>query len=171
MKIVRDPKRMQALSNKVRQRGKKIGLVPTMGALHQGHLSLVRAAREASDIVVVSIFVNPIQFGPKEDLKKYPCDLKRDNKLLKKLGVDIVFTPKAKDMFKKGFNAYVEVPGLSHKLCGKSRPGHFRGVTTIVNKLFNLVKPHIAFFGLKDYQQQVIIKKMVKDLNMVNLKM
>jgi len=157
---------MQALSEKMRQKGKTIGFVPTMGALHEGHLSLVRAAVKRTDFVVVSIFVNPLQFGPKEDLKKYPRSLKKDKKLLKVLGVDAVFAPKAASMFKKHFDAFVEPGDLSKKLCGRSRPGHFRGVTTVVARLFNIVKPHIAFFGLKDFQQQLIIRKMVKDLNM-----
>lgn len=166
MKLVTSPEKMQVLSENLRLRGKHIGFVPTMGALHDGHLSLIRAARKASDIVVVSIFVNPIQFGPKEDYRKYPRNLEKDRKLLKNLGVDIVFVPKVKDIFKEGFDTFVEVPKLSKKLCGTSRPGHFRGVTTIVIKLFNIVNPYIAFFGFKDFQQQVIIKKMVKDLNM-----
>ncbi len=166
MKLIRNPKKMQALSEKLRRRGRKIGFVPTMGALHNGHLSLVRAAIKALDIVVVSIFVNPIQFGPKEDFKKYPRNLARDKKLLRDLHVDVIFAPNARDMFKEELGAFIEVPDLSNKLCGKSRPGHFSGVTTIVTKLFNIVKPHVTFFGLKDFQQQVIIKKMVEDFNM-----
>lgn len=145
--------------------GQTTGFVPTMGALHEGHLSLIRKARRENDRVVVSIFVNPAQFGPKEDLKKYPRDIKRDCRLCLKEGVDIVFNPSVKDMYPGGFDTYVEVEALSRRLCGRSRPGHFRGVTTIVLKLFNLVRPDTAYFGQKDAQQLKIIKKMVFDLN------
>lgn len=146
--------------------GKKITFVPTMGALHSGHLSLVRAARKKGDIVVVSIFVNPTQFGPKEDYKKYPRSLSRDKKLLEKCGVDILFYPSVKEMYPEGYSTYVNEERLSKTMCGLRRPGHFRGVTTVVLKLFNIIKPDIAFFGQKDYQQALIIKKMVKDLNL-----
>lgn len=166
MKNIKNIKKMQSISDRLRKKGKSIGLVPTMGYLHAGHLSLVRAARRECDIVVVSIFVNPTQFGPKEDYKKYPRDLSRDKKLLKDLHVDILFYPKAEDMYKKGSFTYVEVEKLGKVLCGVSRPGHFRGVTTVVAKLFEIVKPDVAYFGEKDFQQQLIIKRMVKDLNM-----
>lgn len=149
---------------KMKARGKTIGFVPTMGALHDGHLSLVEAARKKSDIVVVSVFVNPLQFGPSEDFAQYPRDLKKDLNLLKNFEVDILFLPKEADMHPKGYKTYVEVEGLSKKMCGRSRPDHFRGVTTVVAKLFNIILPDFTFFGDKDFQQQVIIKQMVKDL-------
>jgi pantoate--beta-alanine ligase len=137
-----------------------------MGALHEGHIALVRNAKKTSDIVVVSIFVNPIQFGPKEDYKKYPRNLKKDTALLKKENVDVLFCPGAGKMFPEGFSSFVEVDGPDKGLCGASRPGHFRGVATVVAKLFNIVMPEKAFFGAKDFQQQAVIKKMVKDLDM-----
>lgn len=149
-----------------KRRGKKIGLVPTMGYLHEGHLSLVRLARRKCDFLVVSIFVNPAQFGAKEDLKKYPRDLSRDLKLLKKEKVDLVFNPLAREMYRDGHQTYVEVVDWSKLMCGASRPIHFRGVTTVVLKLFNTIEPDLAVFGSKDYQQAVIIKKMVKDLDL-----
>lgn len=136
-----------------------------MGYLHEGHLSLVRAAQRENDIVVVSIFVNPTQFGPKEDLKKYPRDIKRDSILLKKEKVDYIFCPDANQMYPADFRTYINVEDLSDRLCGKFRPGHFRGVVTVVAKLFNIIKPDRAYFGQKDAQQAIIIKKMVDDLN------
>lgn len=142
-----------------------VGLVPTMGALHEGHLSLVRAARERCDSVVVSIFVNPLQFGPNEDLAKYPRTFERDCELLEGENVDIVFAPPVEDMYPKDAVSYVTVEGMSEKLCGKSRPGHFRGVTTVVAKLFQIVEPETAFFGQKDAAQCAIIRRMVRDLN------
>ncbi|MFH1347684.1 MAG: pantoate--beta-alanine ligase [Candidatus Margulisiibacteriota bacterium] len=166
MRIIKDPQEMSAYSLKAKCRGKTIGLVPTMGYLHEGHLSLVEAARAKADIVVVSIFVNPLQFGPSEDLNHYPRDIKRDKKLLKDIEVDVLFLPAAAKMYAKDHKSYIEVQGLSKKMCGISRPAHFRGVTTVVAKLFNIVIPDYAFFGEKDYQQQVIIKKMVKDLSL-----
>ncbi len=159
-------KEMQELANSWKREGKKIGFVPTMGFLHEGHLSLVRKAKELSDKLVVSIFVNPIQFGPSEDFNKYPRDIERDCMLLEKEGVDVVFIPDAKEMYPEGFQTYVEVTELTKGLCGAFRPGHFRGVTTVVLKLFNIVKPDIAIFGEKDYQQLQVIKRMVKDLNL-----
>ncbi|MCM8792616.1 MAG: pantoate--beta-alanine ligase [Candidatus Omnitrophica bacterium] len=144
---------------------KSVGFVSTMGYLHQGHLSLIQKARRENDFVVVSIFVNPIQFGPKEDFQRYPRDLKRDVRLCKKAGVDVIFYPHAQDMYSKNFKTYVVVEELSDKLCGSFRPGHFKGVTTVVAKLFNIVQPDIAYFGQKDAQQAIIIKRMVKDLN------
>jgi len=137
-----------------------------MGYLHKGHISLVKEAKKRNDIVVVSIFVNPPQFGPREDLKKYPRDIKRDLKLLSRYKVNAVFAPAAKEMYPDGYRTGVEVKGLSDKLCGASRPGHFKGVTTIVAKLFNIVRPNNAYFGEKDFQQQVMIRKMARDMNM-----
>jgi pantoate--beta-alanine ligase len=157
---------MQRLSSLFKKEGKKIGLVPTMGFLHEGHLSLVDIARKRCDKLVVSIFVNPLQFGPREDLSRYPRDLKRDIRLLKERGTDFVFIPDERDMYPDGFHTYVEVEKLTNVLCGKSRPGHFRGVTTVVLKLFNIIKPDIAVFGEKDAQQAIIIKRMVEDLNL-----
>ncbi|RKY43957.1 MAG: pantoate--beta-alanine ligase [Candidatus Omnitrophota bacterium] len=148
-----------------RVKNKKIGFVPTMGALHEGHLSLVRRAKKEADFVVVSIFVNPLQFGPQEDYKLYPRNFKKDEALLKKEGVNLIFYPTPKTMYLKGFSTYVEEVYLSRVLCGVSRPGHFKGVTTVVAKLFNIVEPDIAYFGQKDYQQAQIIKRMVRDLN------
>ena len=146
--------------------GRRVGLVPTMGALHEGHLSLVRAARERSDFVVVSIFVNPLQFGPNEDLGKYPRTFERDCELLEREKVDTVFAPSAADMYPKDALTYVTVEGMSGRLCGRSRPGHFRGVTTVVAKLFHIVQPELAFFGQKDAAQCAIIRRMVRDLNL-----
>lgn len=165
IKVIKSPKVMQKVADSLRAEGKKISFVPTMGYLHEGHLALMRKARKLGDIVVVSIFVNPIQFLPHEDFKAYPRDFKRDRRLIQEVGVDIVFCPKEKDMYPEGFQTKVEVERLQKYLCGISRPGHFKGVTTVVAKLFNIVKPHYAVFGLKDYQQALIIKRMVKDLN------
>lgn len=150
---------------------KVIAFVPTMGNLHQGHLNLVREAKKQADIVVVSIFVNPMQFGPDEDLHSYPRTLENDIQLLKELGVNVLFMPKASSIYARGLEqqTFVEVPGLSYMICGASRPGHFRGVATIVCKLFNMVQPNVAFFGEKDFQQLQVIKAMVTDLSM-NLK-
>lgn len=166
MKIIKTIKEMQELSRSLILQGKKLGFVPTMGALHEGHLSLVRQARKDNDVVIVSIFVNPIQFGPHEDFARYPRDLEGDSEKLKRESVDILFYPDIREMYPEGYKTFVEVQGLSDRLCGAFRPGHFRGVATVVTKLFNIVKPHRAYFGLKDYQQTVIIKKMVNDLNM-----
>src|SRR3989338_5478006 len=162
-------KRISELRNtiaSIKKRNRLIGFIPTMGYLNEGNVSIIRKARLDTDCVVVSIFVNPIQFGPKEDFKRYPRDLDRDLKLCKANGVDIVFAPDAKSMFPEDFLTYVDVEGLSDVLCGSSRPGHFKGVTTIVAKLFNIVKPDIAYFGQKDAQQAVAVGRMVKDLNM-----
>ena len=166
MKVFNDVLDMQSYSKGLRLKGKTIGFVPTMGALHEGHLSLVRRSLEENDITVVSIFVNPIQFGPQEDLDRYPRDLEGDRKKLEALGVDALFLPTPEKMYPEGFKTYVTVEGLSEKLCGAFRPGHFRGVTTVVLKLFNIVKPTRAYFGLKDFQQTLIIKTMVRDLNL-----
>jgi pantoate--beta-alanine ligase len=166
MKIYKTITEMRAASRAARSGGNRLGLVPTMGALHEGHLSLVRAARAQSDIVAVSIFVNPTQFGPNEDFSKYPRTFERDCALLEKEGVDFVFAPSVDEMYPKGAVTYVTVEGLSEKLCGRSRPGHFRGVTTVVSKLFHIVEPDLAFFGQKDAAQVAIIRRMVRDLNM-----
>jgi pantoate--beta-alanine ligase len=157
---------MRAASRTARREGKRLGFVPTMGALHEGHLSLVRAAKAQSDVAAVSIFVNPLQFGPNEDLAKYPRTLERDVELLENEAVDILFAPSLEEMYPAGAITYVTVEGLSEKLCGRSRPGHFRGVTTVVAKLFHIVEPDLAFFGQKDAAQTTIIRRMVRDLNL-----
>jgi len=165
MRIVTKSEDMQRLSIEYKRQGKTVGLVPTMGYLHEGHTSLINIAHKYADVVVVSIFVNPIQFGPSEDYDRYPRDIERDKEILEKMGVDVMFYPSVDDMYPKGFTTYVEVKGLSDKLCGRYRPGHFRGVTTVVAKLFNIVMPDVAVFGEKDAQQAIIIKRMVRDLN------
>jgi len=157
---------MRAASRAARLGGLRLGLVPTMGALHEGHLSLVRTAKQQCDAVVVSIFVNPLQFGPNEDLAKYPRTFERDCELLTKEDVDFVFAPSVEEMYPEKAPTYVTVEGLSEKLCGRSRPGHFRGVTTVVAKLFHIVEPDLAFFGQKDAAQATIIRRMVRDLNL-----
>jgi len=149
-----------------RREGHRLGFVPTMGALHEGHLSLVRAAKARCDVVAVSLFVNPLQFGPNEDLAKYPRTFEPDRELLEKEAVDILFAPTPEEMYPAGAVTYVTVEGLSEKLCGQSRPGHFRGVTTVVAKLFHIVEPDLAFFGQKDAAQATIIRRMVQDLNL-----
>jgi pantoate--beta-alanine ligase len=166
MKIVKSVSEMQQLADLWRRDGKVIAFVPTMGYLHEGHLALMRAARKEGDVLVISIFVNPIQFGPQEDYERYPRDLERDLRLAESVNVDVVFAPEVKEMYPDGFQTIVDVTELSKPLCGKSRPGHFRGVATVVTKLFNIVKPHVAVFGEKDFQQLVVIRRMVKDLNM-----
>lgn len=166
MRIIKTSKGMQRFSDNMRKKGKTIGFVPTMGYFHDGHLALMKAAKQECDSVVISIFVNPMQFGPKEDFKSYPRDIKRDFKMARSVGVDIVFMPKTNKMYEKDFSTIVDIPGrLTGSLCGLSRKGHFKGVTTVVAKLFNIVKPNIAYFGAKDAQQCVVIKQMVKDLN------
>jgi pantoate--beta-alanine ligase len=166
MEIINRVTRMSSVAREFRAGGKTLGLVPTMGALHEGHLSLMSQAREMCDIVITSVFVNPTQFAPHEDLNRYPRDLARDAELAFTRQVDFIFAPTPEDMYPNGFATYITVEGLSERLEGASRPGHFRGVTTVVNKLFNIVHPHFAFFGRKDAQQVIIIKKMVKDLAM-----
>lgn len=167
MKIVKTIDALRASLKEKRNAGQTIGFVPTMGYLHDGHLSLVKTAREATDVVVVSIFVNPTQFGPGEDLDSYPRDLERDTDLLAALDVDFVFFPPVEEMYPEGYGTYIAVEsGLTETLCGASRPGHFKGVTTVVGKLFNIVQPDKAFFGQKDAQQVAVIRRMVKDLNM-----
>ena len=165
MKIITDIQEMKNLAAETRAKNKSIGFVPTMGFLHSGHLSLVRASVERSDVAVVSIFVNPAQFAPQEDFKRYPRDLNRDYRLLEAEGVDYVFVPAGAEMYPEGFSTYVQVEKFQDRLCGLSRPGHFRGVCTVVLKLFNIVQPDLAFFGQKDAQQVVILKKMVEDLD------
>lgn len=166
IKVIKGIKAMMKYSENIHIKGSSIGFVPTMGYLHEGHLSLVKRARKECDCVIVSIFVNPAQFGPKEDLGKYPRDFGRDKKLLHGAGVDAIFYPDARKMYPEGHSTYIYVSGLSDVLCGASRPGHFRGVATIVAKLLNIIKPDTAYFGEKDHQQLVIIKRMAKDLNM-----
>lgn len=165
MKVINNIRDMQLTADEIRADGNVIGFVPTMGALHKGHLSLFELARERSDALVVSIFVNPTQFGPGEDYKKYPRELDNDLKKCKELGVDIVFNPGVKDMYPDGFSTYVKVEKLGDKLCGLSRKTHFKGVTIVVLKLLNITKPHFVVFGQKDFQQAVIIKRMIEDLN------
>jgi pantoate--beta-alanine ligase len=165
MKICTSIAEMRALRRNSRSAGQALALVPTMGALHDGHLALVRAARAACDLVAVYIFVNPLQFGANEDLAKYPRNFEADRELLQRQGVDFLFAPGVEEMYPAGAMTYVTVEGLSDKLCGRSRPGHFRGVTTVVSKLFNIVEPERAFFGQKDAAQSTIIRRMVRDLN------
>lgn len=165
MRIIKSPTEVQSYCRSVRASGKSIGLVPTMGFLHEGHLSLIHSARAGSDLCVVSIFVNPTQFGPGEDYEAYPRDVKRDAEMAEEAGADVVFAPAPKDMYPHGYATSVNVEKITEKMCGASRPGHFRGVTTVVAKLFNLVQPHKAYFGQKDAQQAVVIKRMVSDLN------
>ena len=166
MKTLSRPDAVRAFSRDARTRGERIGLVPTMGYLHEGHLSLIREARKRVDCVVVSLFVNPTQFGPGEDLEQYPRDLPRDASLCEREGVDILFCPDAEVMYPPGHRLFVDEAGLSLGLCGRSRPGHFRGVLTVVTKLLNMVEPDIAIFGRKDAQQLRLIEQLVRDLNM-----
>lgn len=149
-----------------KKEGKKIGFVPTMGYLHEGHLSLIQQAVKENDYVVVSVFVNPTQFGAGEDLESYPRDLARDAELCEKAGVDVIFTPLPEEMYPNGYSTYVNVEGLTEELCGITRPGHFRGVCTVVSKLFHIVEPDRAYFGRKDAQQLCVIRRMVEDMNM-----
>ena len=164
MKTIHSAAQMTTLSKQARRAGKRVGFVPTMGALHQGHLSLVRAARAQCDVVVVSIFVNPTQFGPNEDFAKYPRTLETDSAMLAAEKTDYLFFPAIDEIYPQGATTWVEVEGLSNKLDGVSRPGHFRGVTTVVSKLFNIVQPDVAYFGQKDAAQAANIRKMVRDL-------
>lgn len=166
MKIIKTIHEIKEEIKKHNLKGKTVGFVPTMGYLHEGHISLVNASKKQNDITVMSIFVNPTQFGPNEDFEKYPRDTERDIKKAEEAGVDIVFLPSASEMYPEGYKTYVSVEGLTEVLCGKSRPGHFKGVTTIVTKLFNIVKPDRAYFGQKDAQQAAVIMKMVRDLDM-----
>jgi pantoate--beta-alanine ligase len=165
MKVITNIKEMQYTADVFRLQGKRIGVVPTMGYLHEGHLSLVKIAKQHSDVVIMTLFVNPTQFAPNEDFNKYPRDFERDKKLAEGAGVDILFSPLQEQVYPANYLTYVETEKMTKVLEGKFRPTHFRGVTTIVAKLFNLTKPHIAVFGQKDAQQVAVIKQMVKDLN------
>ena len=166
MRVIESPRAMQRHADELRRSGRTIGLVPTMGSLHEGHLALVRRARGLSDVVVASIFVNPAQFGPAEDYGRYPRNLPRDLDLCEREGVGVVFAPAASDMYPEGFQTFVEVAELARPLCGKSRPAFFRGVATVVSKLFHIVKPHVAVFGEKDWQQLQVIRRMTRDLDL-----
>jgi len=166
MRTLTSAAEVTAVSKEARRAGKRVGFVPTMGALHEGHLSLVRTARAQADVVIVSVFVNPTQFGPTEDFGRYPRDPERDSALLAAEKTDYLFMPSTEEMYPAGGSSWVTVEGLSEKLDGRSRPGHFRGVTTVVAKLFNIVQPDFAFFGQKDAAQAAIVSKMVRDLNL-----
>ena len=166
METITDIRHMQQWSDATRSRGQRIGFVPTIGYLHAGHLNLVRAARSHSDAVVASIFVNPLQFGTNEDLERYPRDVRRDTAMLLDVGTDVLFLPEAAGVYPPGFQTTVTVERVTRGLCGAARPTHFAGVTTIVAKLFHMVKPHVAVFGCKDFQQLVAIRTMVTDLNL-----
>ncbi len=165
MKVCDTVEEVRRTVNEWKRQGFSVGFVPTMGYLHEGHRSLMEAARKENDKVVVSIFVNPMQFGPTEDLKSYPRDLDKDAKVCEGVGVDLIFHPEPEEMYKEGFCSYVDMNGLTTELCGKTRPTHFRGVQTVVLKLFNIVTPDNAYFGQKDAQQLAVIKRMVTDLN------
>lgn len=165
MNVITSIAEMIRTAREEKARGRRIGLVPTMGFLHEGHLSLVRRAKVEADVTVVSIFINPIQFGPQEDLRSYPRDLERDAALLRREGADIVFAPAEADMYPPAHRTFIEVADLQDRLCGRTRPGHFRGVCTVVMKLFDIVQPDCAVFGRKDAQQALILKRMAADLN------
>ncbi len=166
MKIIESVNEMQEFSESLRRKGKKIAFVPTMGYLHDGHLSLMKEGKKLGDCLVISIYVNPTQFGHGEDLEQYPRDIEKDTKLSKDVGVDVILYPPDSEMYPEYYQTFVDVEKVTKNLCGLSRPGHFRGVTTVCTKLFNIVKPHVAVFGKKDFQQFVTIKRMVEDLNM-----
>lgn len=166
MKVIREIKPMQEIAEFFRRAGKTVGFVPTMGFLHEGHVALMLAARDECDVVIVSIFVNPTQFLPNEDFAEYPRDFLRDFYICKQAGVDYIFNPSAEEMYGDNYKTYVNVEDLSEKLEGKYRPGHFKGVATVVLKLFNICKPHYSYFGQKDAQQVSVLKKTIKDLNL-----
>ena len=166
MRLLTRMAEVRGFTEHARSEGRRVGLVPTMGALHKGHLSLVQRARQDCDPVVVSVFVNPTQFGPTEDYRQYPCDLERDCLLLESLGAAAVFAPELEEVYPEGFDIWVEPGKFGDRLEGASRPGHFRGVATVVLKLFNMIQPHAAFFGQKDFQQMVLIRRMVRDLSL-----
>ena len=166
MRVVHNVAELRIAVKALREEGLRIGFVPTMGFLHEGHASLIRQSKNRCDATVVSIFVNPTQFGPSEDLASYPSDLEADQSLCLKMGVNLLFLPTAAEMYPSAFQTFIEPGSVAEPLCGKYRPGHFRGVATVVAKLFNMVQPDLAFFGQKDLQQTVVIKRMVKDLNM-----
>ena len=165
MKMISSIGEMQRFADSLRVRGKRIGVVPTMGYLHEGHLSLIRIARQKSDVVITTIFVNPTQFAPNEDFTRYPRDIERDKRLAEEAETDILFVPERNEMYESTHRTYVQFEELGDRLEGKIRPGHFRGVATIVAKLFNITKPHVAIFGQKDAQQAILIQRMVRDLN------
>jgi len=165
MKIISEISKMQQTSDEFRLQGRNIALVPTMGYLHNGHLELIKVAKQNADVVIATLFVNPTQFGPSEDFNKYPRDVERDKKLAESVGTDVLFIPTQNEMYPADYLTYVEVEKITKVLEGKFRPSHFRGVATVVAKLFNITKPHIAVFGQKDAQQAVVIKQMVRDLN------
>jgi len=166
METISNVKTMQRRCAELRRQGQRIAFVPTMGYLHEGHLSLLRAGRQAGDVLALSIFVNPIQFGAGEDFEAYPRDLQHDSELARSAGVDLIFTPAREEFYAPDFSTHVIVSGLTETLCGRSRPGHFRGVATVVCKFFNIIRPQIALFGRKDFQQLAVIRRMVRDLNM-----
>jgi len=166
MEIIKTVRDMQDFSESLRLRGKRIAFVPTMGYLHDGHLGLMKEGKKRADCLVTSIYVNPAQFGPDEDLDKYPRDFERDEALSKDVGVDVIFYPPNSQMYPENYQTYVNVENVTNNLCGLTRPVHFRGVATVCAKLFNIVKPHVTIFGRKDFQQLVVIKRMVADLNM-----
>jgi len=166
VEVIHSPSAMSAWSDQARARGQRIAFIPTMGALHAGHVSLLSAARSRGDLVALSIFVNPTQFGPKEDLARYPRNLEGDLAKAASVGTEVAFVPEAKDMYPAGYQTYVEVREVSQGLCGASRPNHFVGVASVVCKLLNIVRPHVALFGEKDFQQLAVIRRMVADLNL-----
>jgi len=166
MQIIAEPSQMQQLAEEVRRAGKSIGCVPTMGALHEGHLSLIRRSRAENDLVVMTLFVNPIQFDRKDDLARYPRDLDRDARLAGEAGVDIIYSPGVDEMYPDGYATYVTMEGLADRWEGATRPGHFRGVATVCTKLFTACRPHRAYFGQKDYQQSLVVRRLVADLNL-----
>jgi pantoate--beta-alanine ligase len=166
MKIIRSASEMQIFAERERREGRVIAFVPTMGFFHEGHLNLMRIGRNRGDCLVVSIYVNPTQFAPTEDFEAYPRDFERDRALAEGMGVDVIFCPDNREMYPEGYQTYVQVEGVTQNLCGISRPGFFRGVTTVCAKLFHIVKPHVTIFGKKDFQQYVTIRRMVRDLNM-----
>lgn len=165
MKLIHTPQEMQSVAREMKRKGHRIGLVPTMGWFHEGHLALMRKAKEKADKVITTLFINPIQFGPNEDLDNYPHDLKRDQTLAESCGVDILYAPEVTSMYPEGFKSSVHVKVLGERFCGASRPGHFDGVTTVVTKLFNQTMPDLAVFGEKDFQQLAVIRQMVTDLD------
>ncbi len=166
MRTIHDPREMQRLVEEYRRAGRSIGLVPTMGALHEGHLSLIRRCRAENNVAIMTLFVNPIQFNRKDDLDRYPRDLERDSRMARETGVDIVFAPGMAQMYPQGFATYVSVEGITDRWEAASRPGHFRGVATVCAKLFTICRPHRAYFGQKDYQQSLVVGRMVSDLNL-----
>src|SRR5712692_4740094 len=165
MRVIEHIQEMRDWTDAERRVGRRVVLVPTMGALHEGHLSLVREGKKRGERLVVSLFINPARFGSNEDMSAYPRDLARDRELLEEEKTDVLFQPSAAEMYPEGYQTYLEVEKLGPLLCGESRPGHFRGVATVVAKLFNIVRPHAAIFGAKDYQQLQLIRRMAKDLN------